>query len=362
MILDKFLSADHHATKSLPMQLAIQGRLTDCLTRQRSGIIELASELGIRALELSNDEVLDHNHVREIQTRLDAHGVRLVSTYAYCWNTERDGSFPQAALDQAHRSLDRAQLLGAEMIVLLNPPPKIGASVQEMRQSFARCADLLVPEIQRRGLQVNFNNSGASAAYFGQALYLKQMCEQYAPQARLTFDVGNWMLAGESVHEAIDLLAPWISMVHVKDWTIQASSGSVRSKARGRIQSVARTILNSPLQGLFRSVGRAFGLKRRLQPGTLGVDGTWYIGAIAGQGVLDQRAILTHLHRVGFNGHLCIEYEGLQDQTASLRQSALFVKSILAEVLNEPPPRVPFPEPPSRSVAAPQVPGQTNDS
>ncbi len=323
--------------RSSPMQFAIQGRLRDCLPGQRWPLLELASELGIAALELQDDPQLDAGQLSEIQRRLTSSGIRPVSMYAYAWSTAAEEAKSKAALDQACRSMDRAKNLGAEMIVLLNHAPSTGASVADVRRSFAHSADLLVPEVQRRGLQVNFNNPGGLATYFGQSAYLKQLCEQYAPHARMTFDIANWMLAGESVHDAIDRLAPWISMVHIKDWTIQAGSGSAQSKARGAFQRVKRMVLDSPLQGLARSVGRFVGLRQHLPAGSRGMDGTWYRGAIPGQGILDQRAILSHLHRIGFRGHLCLEYEGQEDLTTAIRQSAHYMQVMLKEVFSQTP-------------------------
>ena len=75
------------------------------------------------------------------------------------------------------------------------------------------------------------------------------------------------------------------------------------------------------------------GVKRCLSSGTPGIDGTWYLGAEIGAGLLDHTSILAHLQRVNFKGYLCVEYEGPQDPVVALRQGTQRVQQILVEGL-----------------------------
>ena len=315
------------------MELALQSRLRFCLRGQSLPLLELARELGVVHLELADDSDLDTGQVSEIKRTLDAAGIRVVSMHVPCRFTQCNGSFPPKALDEAKTTIDRANMLGAEMITFVNHSPPSGTSVADARRSFANGVALLIPEAERRGLRPTFCNLGGLAAYYGQARYLKQLCEEFAPQAMFTFDIANWILAGESVHEALDLLAPWIAIVHLKDWTIQSRPGSTSSMARNAFRQVTRAVQASPLRSLARSVGRSLGVGRRLSADVRGMDGTWYLGAVIGEGILDHRAILSHLQRASFTGCLSIEYEGSGDPTEAFRRGTQLIRRILPETV-----------------------------
>jgi sugar phosphate isomerase/epimerase len=307
--------------------------MRNCLSGQALPLIELASELAVSGLELSDERCLSEDEMSEIERRIRSTEVRVISMHVRCWSTPSEGAVPPSALDQARSTLDRASRLGAEMVTFVNNPPPLGAPVEEVRRSFERCVDQLIPEALQRGLRPTFNNPGSLAKYFGQAQYLKQLCEKYSPHAGMTFDIGNWMLAGESVHEALDLLAPWLSMVHLKDWTIIAAADSDQAALRTGVQRFARRLMASPVQRMARFIERLIGLKRFLSSGTRGIDGTWYLGAEIGEGVLDHRAILSHLKRLNFKGYYCVEYEGKQDPAVALRNGINLVQQILTEEL-----------------------------
>ncbi len=321
------------------MQLAIQCKLSDFLPGRNAPLLEMLRNVGVSCLDLEVEMAsgLTTTQVEEIKAIFDAQGLRAVTVHIPCWMTGPEWSFQEMGREHALLTLDRAQFLGAETITFVpDPAPPLGTTVAAARRSFEQCIDQLIPEAESRGLHPAFYNPGSyTAAYFGQIQYLKQLCEQYSPRASLTFDIGNWIVAGESIDAAIDRLAPWISVVHIKDWALLSSGAAVSSKARSGIRSFVRHLVSqSPLSGVARAVGRAFKLKRFLPTGTPSPDGTWYEGAVIGDGVLDHRAILSHLKRANFTGYLCIEYEGPENHVSALERGTRVVQSLLRNVLS----------------------------
>ena len=319
------------------MQLAIQCKLSDFLPGRNAPLIAMLHEIGVPNLDLEVElaSVLSADEWQETQRTLETNGLRAVSVHVPCLMKLPEWSFDESGLEQARLVMDRAKRLRAEFITfVVDPPPPVGMTVDVARRHFEQGVDLLLPEAEQRGLHSAFYNPGSySAAFFGQAQYLQQLCEKYSPRAKLTFDIGNWVVAGELIENAVELLAPWISVVHIKDWTLISSSSSVASQTRSGIRRFVRHLVtHSPLSGLARAIGRGLKLKRFLPTGATAIDGAWYQGAVIGDGFLDHRTTLSHLKQVNFTGYVCVEYEGPENHVEALRRGARVVQGLLREL------------------------------
>ncbi len=190
----------------------------------------------------------------------------------------------------------------------------------------------LLPDADRLGIKPTVNNSGVHADCFGQSQYFCQLCQQFSNRVGMTFDVGNWLLAGEEAPDAVARLAPWIDVVHLKDWTIQPGRDAVRSGLRSGLKSLRRHVMSSFAGDAARFVARTLGLNRHISRLVRGMDGTWYSGAVIGEGLIDNAACIRTLHRCGFSGYLCVEYEGTGDLTTAYRRGVERVQQILATI------------------------------
>src|SRR5262249_32126209 len=101
--------------------------------------------------------------------------------------------------------------------------------------------------------------------------HILAICEAVGPELKVTFDAGNFLLAGEDSVAALDRLAPRVAHVHFKDWKV-------------------------------------------VPPGTAcaypGVDGRLYQGTALGDGIVNLRGVLGRLQDLGYGGAISVEYEG----------------------------------------------------
>lgn len=108
-------------------------------------------------------------------------------------------------------------------------------------------------------------------------------------------DIGNFCCADEDNGKAVGVLAPYAFHVHVKDF----------HRKPGREEY--------PGEGWFHSRG-----------------GNYLRGAILGHGDLPVAQCIGILHRAGYDGYLCLEFEGLEDPLKGVRISVDNLKRFIA--------------------------------
>jgi sugar phosphate isomerase/epimerase len=200
------------------MKLAIQSRLRNCLVNSSFDAIDFAKDLGLGGVELSDERSVTLSQLNLIKQRFETTLIEPVSLLIPCWFSDSSITF-DTALQDAMLGLKRAITLGCPRVTLLSQP-LVGVSIEQERTTFEQGITLLLPEIRRLGLQATINNSGKHAAYYGQPHYFQETCQALSPHLQFTFDIGNWVLAGESPLKAAQTLAGWIGVVHLKDWLI----------------------------------------------------------------------------------------------------------------------------------------------
>lgn len=318
--------------RDIVVKIALQSRLGYCRSGASLDLIELASELGATGVELADDRDVAMEELPPIRNRLAEAKIELASFHVRCPLSAEDDPTRNHDLDEARLGLERAALLGAGTFVFIPQSPPGGTSVEQARRMFRERVELLMPDVERLGLRPTFNNSGSRAAVFGQADYFRQLCEQFAPQAGMTFDVGNWLLAGEDCLVAAERLASWIIVVHLKDWTVAPGRGTVASTMRSGLLGLRHRVMNSVARQPARIVARMLGLRRLVPNWVRGMDGTLYSGAILGEGVIDLEAFLRLLHEIAYAGFLCVEYEGTGDLATAYRRGVERVRQILDDI------------------------------
>jgi len=195
-----------------------------------------------------------------------------------------------AGLAQARRYLEMASTLDCPVIMLI---PGRAASPQDKPRATARIAEGLrqiLPQAENAGVAVtieDFPNLLSPYASIQEVRYLLGR----APGLKLTFDNGNFLIAGDDPLEALRAFADYVVNVHVKDWEPDPEQRRIRC-----------------------------------------ADGSWVRGGLHGQGMIDHRAIFAELVRMGYDGYLAFEYEGVMDHVEATRRGMAYLREVLAEV------------------------------
>jgi sugar phosphate isomerase/epimerase len=186
--------------------------------------------------------------------------------------------------------LTLAASFGAEL-VMVTPDLDANLVPSEARRQFAGALRRALPLARELGLILTIENLGILADTYGRSEQIEEICEAVGPELRVTFDAGNFLLAGEDAASALGRLAPLIAHVHFKDWKVMEPEAP------------------SALQG---------------------IDGRTFQGAALGQGIVNLRGALERLHRVGYDGTISVEYEGPHAAHQSVRSGVEYLRELLA--------------------------------
>lgn len=108
------------------------------------------------------------------------------------------------------------------------------------------------------------------------------------PGLAMTFDNGNWMIAGDDPVDALMALKDHVANVHVKDW---------EATPEGRMELP---------------------------------DGRMIRGGCHGKGLIDHPAVFAGLKQIGYDGWLAFEYEGPLDHQQATRDGMAYLQGVLA--------------------------------
>jgi sugar phosphate isomerase/epimerase len=180
--------------------------------------------------------------------------------------------------------------LKAKTVLVVPGPPREGISHAQARQWFAEALRAALTDAARLGFPLTIPNVGWQPVVYGTSDQILGICEAAGPELRVTYDVGNFLLAGEDNLKALDRVASRLAHVHFKDWEILPATG----------------------------------------PGAFpGVDGRPYLGAVLGEGIVDLREPLERLRKLGYKGAISVEYEGTNDPFEAVRRGVAYLRSLL---------------------------------
>ena len=115
----------------------------------------------------------------------------------------------------------RAARLGAGQVLLVPGRPRAGTEPARARAWLGEGLRGCVAAADRLGLTPTIENLGIEPALSGAAEHLLELCEAAGPGLRVTYDAGNFLLAGEDALTALTTLAPRVVHVHLKDWALR---------------------------------------------------------------------------------------------------------------------------------------------
>jgi sugar phosphate isomerase/epimerase len=253
--------------------------------------IELARELGIDAIEIMDRFVQDES-IPAIVAALAKTRTRVI-----CYDVEGDFARTASrgrveAIERVQRGFERAARLGAPQVLLVPGPRPVGMSPEAARDNYVEGVRACLPAATRLGLTVSLENLGGQALVCGTSDHLLEIVDRVGPDLKLTFDAGNFLLAGEDALKALSRLWSRVVHVHLKDWQVVPSGGP-------------------PGPGVYR-----------------GVDGRGYTGAALGDGSVDLPGVLSRLGAWNYPGFVSIEYEGTAAPREAVKRGIAYLRDV----------------------------------
>ena len=258
-------------------------------------VIRFYRELGLDAVELSDAHLRDAG-VAAVRSVLAEAGMTVVCCDVAVDFVTTDPAAREVQVGKLRAGLERAAAVGARYILTYPGLPKAGIQPADVRRWFAEGLVACLPLARQLGITITIPDVGIAAELSGTSEHLNAICDAVGPELRVTYDVGNFLLAGEDPLEALERIAPRIAHVHLKDWKILPPGAPAP-------------------EGSFT-----------------GLDGTQYYGMAMGEGVLDLPRVVARLAQLGYAGHLSIEYEGLGDPWEAMRTGVSYLRPVMPDL------------------------------
>jgi sugar phosphate isomerase/epimerase len=234
-------------------------------------IIAYCGELGLDGVEIADREVAAMSD-DEVRGLLQQHGLELATYIILSDFVWEDSDALAQAIDKTNREIDRAARLGGDKVLIVPGNPKPGIADERGRELIASGLQACAVYGKARGVTVSNENWGMRVQFRGRIRHMQEFL-QTAPDCRVTYDGGNFLLGGEDPLEALELLYDDVRHVHLKDWAIVDEHG------RGQFP-----VPNQPNR--------------------------FYKTAVVGEGVMPTAATVAALKEKGYQGYLSIEHGG----------------------------------------------------
>lgn len=186
----------------------------------------------------------------------------------------------QKEMDKVKLGIDQAKKLGASVVRIFAGNAKEGINYNIARPWILQCLKDVASYAGKYGITLALENHGRLAGKAEQILDFIHSVD--SPYLKANIDTGNFLGVGEDPVASIKKLAPYASLVHVKD---------------------------------VKKAGEKS-----------------YMSCIVGEGIVDFKAIFTELKKVGYDGYLSLEYEAQEDNKIGVERSIKHIKKILQEI------------------------------
>ncbi|HMC64068.1 MAG TPA: sugar phosphate isomerase/epimerase family protein [Gemmataceae bacterium] len=254
-----------------------------------AAIIRFCRELGLEAVELHGNYVRAEE-MPAIQAALAETGLPVCSYGLTCDVVTADPAQRQARTKRFCADLERIASLAPEGVGVIPGPPRDGVPHALARQWLSEALRAAMPVAARLGFPLTIPNVGWQPVVYGTSEQILSICAAAGPDLKITYDVGNFLLAGEDNMQALRRLAPRVVHVHFKDW-----------KA-----------VPAPAPHAYP-----------------GADGRLYEGAVLGEGVMHLPDAVKRLREIGYRGWISVEYEGIGEPHEATRRGVAYVRSLL---------------------------------
>ena len=273
--------------------------------KSKEEIVAKAKELGLEAigfidLKPCENPTLEQQkeYAAQIRAKADELGMVIdayyIASHLYYDTPEENEAEVKRVCDQ----LDVAKILGCEIM-------RHDVCYRLTKTGNGKSFDLQLPTIAENCRKI---------ADYGQKLGIKTCAENHGYIAQdsdrmerlfnavnhdnfgLLVDFGNYSCADEDHVQAVSRTAPYAVCVHAKDMHLYSGSEPVPGFC-------------SPTRG-----------------------GNYFRGAIIGQGNVPVKQCIRIMKRAGYDGYLCIEFEGKEDCILGIEQGFATLKRYIAEV------------------------------
>jgi sugar phosphate isomerase/epimerase len=254
-------------------------------------VIQFYRDMGIKTIELSDRCMSDD----EIPAIIDALGEAEMSVSMYdirCDVVSRDAAVRKARTEKFHERLRLPNKLGATKVLISPgyPSPDSDFSAEECQEWLHAAIAESLPVIKELGMTATIPNLGIHADIYGTSDYILASCKAFGSELKMTYDVGNFLMANEDPIEALNTVYPYVVHVHFKDWEIVAND----------------------------------------EPGTwAGIDGRLFMGKALGEGIVDLPGTLARLKELNYDGRISVEYEGVGDPWNEIAHGIAYLRTLL---------------------------------
>ena len=203
---------------------------------------------------------------------------------------------PQERHEQLNRikfGVDEALHYGAGVVRVFAGDVAPGITFEQAREWIVEGLAEASKYAEEKGVRLALENHGTLAGRGDQVRGLIEDVRERAGNRALGAnpDTGNFLLVNQPSHEAISEVAPYAYMVHFKDF-IPAPEGQTE---------------------------HIYGA----------LDGSRYLGAAVGEGMVQLDSCISLLRRAGFDGWLSVEYEGVEDPMTAVHRCLQNARSYL---------------------------------
>lgn len=254
-----------------------------------AAVVRHCRELGVDAVELM-DAFIGDEQVEAVREALAETGASVPCYDLSADFVQADDAARRTAVDEVRAGLARAAAFGAPLALVVPGTLKEGVSPAAARAWISEGLKECLSTADRLGIRLTIEDHSSQAAVYGRSEHLTWIRDRVGPQLAFTYDVGNVLLAGEDPLAALPRLAGHVAHVHFKDWH-RAEPGAERS--------------------------------------VVGVDGRCYTGVVLGAGIVDLAGAMAGLRRIGYDGHVSVEFEGVGDPRPAVRRGVELVRALL---------------------------------
>lgn len=178
--------------------------------------ISFCADAGVDGIELSAHHVPKDLETECLNT-IEKLGLSVSAIDVVCDLVHTDGKKRRDAASQIYLWIDRLSVFGEGIIMLSPGGSKEGVSDEETRELMIEGLKRIVGYGAGRGVRVTVENHGGLANLRGRVTHMLQFVEN-VPGLELTFDSGNYLLAGEDPVKSFKATAGHIVHVHFKDY------------------------------------------------------------------------------------------------------------------------------------------------
>lgn len=236
-------------------------------------------------------------HAKAVRKKCEKRGLEVAG---YCVPIELYGSsiYHRRITEQLKEHIDVAAELGVKS---MRHDVTAGPKNRGEKVSFNNVLNNVAPLIRRiaeyaqgKGIVTSLENHGF---YMQKATRVKKLIKKVNhSNFRVTLDTGNFLCVNDDPVESVRSLAPYAVMVHLKDFHVKPKN-------------------QMPPDGWFAT------------PSTIALR-----GAILGHGDIDVPAQLRILKKVGYDGYLSLEFEGVEEPTFAVKSGLKYLRAELKKI------------------------------